>query len=388
MAYLVSGATGFIGRRLVERLLSQRPGVSIHVLDAARVAAAARAPDRALGRGRPDGVGSDPAPPRRSDEPRLGVDDADRGGTADGDGIEHFFHLAAVYDMTADLETDHRANVEGTRHAVELATVVDAGCLHHMSSIAVAGDYRGVFTEDMFDVGQPLSTLTTAPNSRPSRSCDGSSITPWRIYRPAIVVGDSRTGAIDKVDGPYYFFPLIKRAGERLPGWVPLVGPEFGHTNVVPVDFVVAAIDHIAHRPGLDGQTFHLANPTRQRVVDVVNALAQAAHAPRFAAQINGGPLTAVPEGRAVAAGAGPRRPGRAGGWAGRVRHPRGGGLLHRPARRVRHAERYAKRSRDPSIAAPALESYADKLWHYWERNLDPDRFRTSSFHARSVARS
>ena len=94
------------------------------------------------------------------------------------------------------------------------------------------------------------------------------------------MVGDSRTGAIDKVDGPYYFFPLIKRAGERLPGWVPLVGPELGHTNVVPVDFVVAALDHIAHRPGLDGHTFHLANPTRQRVVDVVNALAAAAHAP------------------------------------------------------------------------------------------------------------
>ena len=73
---------------------------------------------------------------------------------------------------------------------------------------------------------------------------------PWRVYRPAIVVGDSQTGEMDKIDGPYYFFTAIKMARHYLPGWFPLVGPELGYTNIVPVDFVAAAMDHIAHQPG------------------------------------------------------------------------------------------------------------------------------------------
>ena len=340
MAYLVSGATGFIGRRLVERLLSQHPGVSIHVLT--RPASLPQL-ERLIERwGEVDPTASDRIRPLLGDltEPRLGVDE-ETVAALRRDDIEHFFHLAAVYDMNADLETDHRVNVEGTRHAVELATVVDAGCLHHMSSIAVAGDYHGVFTEEMLDVGQPLRHPYHLTKFEAEQIVRRGSITPWRIYRPAIVVGDSRTGAIDKADGPYYFFPLIKRAGERLPGWVPLVGPELGHTNVVPVDFVVAAIDHIAHRPGLDGQTFHLANPTRQRVVDLVNALAQGSPRPSGRSPDQRRTADGRSEGRAVAAGAGPRRPGRGAAGAGRGRHPRAGGLLHGPARRVRHAERY-----------------------------------------------
>ena len=379
MAYLVSGATGFIGRRLVERLLSQHPGVSIHVLT--RPASLPQL-ERLIERwGEVDPTASDRIRPLLGDltEPRLGVDE-ETVAALRRDDIEHFFHLAAVYDMNADLETDHRVNVEGTRHAVELATVVDAGCLHHMSSIAVAGDYHGVFTEEMLDVGQPLRHPYHLTKFEAEQIVRRGSITPWRIYRPAIVVGDSRTGAIDKADGPYYFFPLIKRSGERLPGWVPLVGPELGHTNVVPVDFVVAAIDHIAHRPGLDGQTFHLANPTRQRVVDLVNALAQAAHAPRVAAQINGGPLTAVP--RAALSLLAQVPAARA---VGRLVLAEVGIPEQVVSYMDLHAEfdtRNATEALEGSeIAAPALESYADALWHYWERNLDPDRFRTSSFH-------
>src|ERR1700727_1687880 len=107
--------------------------------------------------GEVDPTASDQIRPLLGDltEPRLGVDEETVAALI-RDEIEHFFHLAALYDMDADLETDHRVNVEGTRHAVELATVVNAGCLHHMSSIAVAGDYHGVFTEEMLDVGQPL----------------------------------------------------------------------------------------------------------------------------------------------------------------------------------------------------------------------------------------
>ena len=51
---------------------------------------------------------------------------------------------------------------------------------------------------------------------------------PWRVYRPAIVVGHSKTGEMDKIDGPYYFFKPIQKVRHLLPEWVPLAGPETG----------------------------------------------------------------------------------------------------------------------------------------------------------------
>ena len=83
----------------------------------------------------------------------------------------------------------------------------------------------------------------------------------WRIYRPGMVVGHSQTGEIDKIDGPYYFFTFIKKLREMLPPWMPTLGIEGGRINIVPVDFVVDAMDHIAHKPRLDGHCFHLTDP-------------------------------------------------------------------------------------------------------------------------------
>jgi hypothetical protein len=84
---------------------------------------------------------------------------------------------------------------------------------------------------------------------------------PYRIYRPGIVVGHSKTGEIDKIDGPYYFFKLIQKFRKALPPWMPTIGIEGGRINIVPVDFVAGAIDHIAHKKGLDGGCFHLTDP-------------------------------------------------------------------------------------------------------------------------------
>ena len=110
---------------------------------------------------------------------------------------------------------------------------------------------------------------------------------PWRVYRPAIVVGHSETGAMDKVDGPYYFFPLLKRLRDNLPHWLPLVGIDLGDTNVVPVDYVAKAMDHLAHLPDLDGQAFHLVNPEPQPTVDLINTFAEAARRPTFATPVD-----------------------------------------------------------------------------------------------------
>jgi thioester reductase-like protein len=195
MSYFVTGATGFIGRNLVQKLL-QREG-TIYALV------------RAGSRGRLEELrtsfGADGARivPITGDltQAGLGVSEEDLV-TMRGE-VKHFFHLAAIYDLTADAETQELANVEGTRHAIELGGALEAGCFHHVSSIAAAGLYKGVWTEDMFDEAERLDNNPYFRTKHESeRLVRDECRRPWRVYRPGIVVGDSRTGEIDKIDGP------------------------------------------------------------------------------------------------------------------------------------------------------------------------------------------
>ena len=110
---------------------------------------------------------------------------------------------------------------------------------------------------------------------------------PWTVYRPAMVAGDSRNGEMDKIDGPYYFFKLVQKLRNMLPPWMPTIGIEGGRINIVPVDFVVAATDFLAHLDGHDGECFHLVDPAPMRVGDVLNVFARAAHAPTMALRVN-----------------------------------------------------------------------------------------------------
>ncbi len=202
---------------------------------------------------------------------------------------------------------------------------------------------------------------------------------PWRVYRPAIVVGNSQTGEMDKIDGPYYFFTAIKLARHYLPGWFPLIGPEFGYTNIVPVDYVAAALDHIAHQPGLDGQAFHLCNPKPQRSGDVLNAFAEAAHAPKLTVRIDSKLLKALPKGTLSMLMQLPAAEGVRNAILADFGIPAEVLDVHRPDGRVRHARR---RTGAGGLwhPVPPLEAYAAKLWDYWERNLDPDLFKDRSF--------
>ena len=207
-------------------------------------------------------------------QPSLGVSEEDL--VAMRGEVDHFFHLAAIYDITADAEAQEIANVEGTRHAVELAGAIEAGCFHQVSSIAAAGLYKGEWREDMFDEAQKLDTNPYFRTKHESeRLVREECPRPWRVYRPGIVVGDSRTGEIDKIDGPYYFFKALQRARRVLPSWLPTIGVEGGEINIVPVDYVAAAIDHIAHKPKLNGSAFHLTDPNPKTAGEVVNLFAR-----------------------------------------------------------------------------------------------------------------
>jgi NAD(P)-dependent dehydrogenase (short-subunit alcohol dehydrogenase family) len=373
MSYFVTGATGFIGRHLVQELVDHREG-PIFVL--CRESSLPRMESLI------QSWGSDRVVPVLGDlaAERLGVDEGwiDQHSGADHK-VDHFFHLAAIYDMTADDETNERLNVGGTRHALELAEALGAGCFHQVSSVAAAGDYHGVFDETMFDEGQHLPSPYHRTKYESEKIVRTEATVPWRVYRPAIVVGHSETGAMDKVDGPYYFFPLMKRMRDTLPGWLPLVGIDLGDTNVVPVDYVAKALDHLAHLPDRDGETFHLVNPEPQPVVDMINAFCSAAGAPTFATpvdrRVTRGPASLVPRAlrpSTLINGVIRSAPAQAllDLTVGRLGIP-AEVLAHTSFTSVFDSRRTEKALAGSGIAVPVLEGYARTLWGYWEENLD-----------------
>jgi NAD(P)-dependent dehydrogenase (short-subunit alcohol dehydrogenase family) len=368
MSYFVTGATGFIGRNLVEFLL-EREG-TIYVL--VREGSKGRLEELRNRWGVDDtqvvGIVGDIS------QRRLGLSDSDIERLR-GD-VDHLFHLAAVYDMEADAESQREANVVGTRHMVELANAIEAGCVHMVSSIAAAGLFKGTWREDMFEEAERLDVHPYFRTKHDSEGvvrsdCDQ----PWRIYRPGIVVGHSETGEMDKIDGPYYFFKLIRRIRNAVPQWLPMLGIEGREINIVPVDFVARAMDHIAHLDGLDGKAFHLTDPRPLTAGEVIDVFASAAHAPQTSVRVPAGAIDALePLVRLGLSSIPLATP-----LADRVLADFG--IPRSVLTYVNYPTTFDSRQTQAAlegsgIRVPPLEAYADKLWDYWERHLDPDLYR------------
>jgi NAD(P)-dependent dehydrogenase (short-subunit alcohol dehydrogenase family) len=360
-AYFVTGATGFIGRHLVERLLEREGDIYVLVREGSR----AKLDELIAKWGAAERI-----------KPVIGDLTEARLGVTEDLKIDHFFHLAAIYDMSADETRNAVLNVGGTQQAIDLANALGVGCFHHVSSIAVAGLYDGgTFNEDMFDEGQPLPHPYHRTKFESEKLVREKLQTPWRVYRPSVVVGSSRTGEMDKIDGPYYFFKLIQKIRHALPEWFPLVSLEWGWTNIVPVDYVAAVIDHIAHQPDLDGQAFHVVDPKGQRVGDVLNTFAEAGHAPKAVMRIDRRALANLPKGIVSFALKLPALKQIRSQLLADLGIPEE--VIDYIALSCRFDARDTARAlRNSDIELPPLESYAHKLWDYWERTLDPDLYK------------
>lgn len=365
MQYFVTGASGLIGKRLVKKLLGRKDSVVYFLI---RQESESKI-DALLSYW---GVTKEQAIAVFGDllTPNLGLSQEQIKTLSNK--VDHFFHLAAVYDLKASAEQQIAVNITGTHNTVALANIIAAKCFHHVSSIAAAGMFEGIFREDMFEEAENLQHPYFATKHESEKIVRKEVKGTFRIYRPGSVVGDSKTGEMDKIDGPYYFFKLIQRIRQVLPPWMPTIGIEGGRINIVPVDYVVDAMDYIAHQPNLDGKCFHLTDPEPMRIGDVLNTLARAAHAPTMSLRINAALFGFIP--KAI----------------------RNGMMSLAPVRRVKDAimtdlglpedilsfvnypTRFDNRDaaaalKGSGISCPKLDDYAEKLWDYWERNLDPD---------------
>jgi len=364
MSYFITGSTGFIGRFLVPQLLARGETVYLLVREASLPRLDRLRQKWQVKPSRVVGVVGDLS------QPNLGVSDQDiamlRGS------VKHFFHLAALYDLRASEEELEIANVEGTRHAVALAEAMGVKCFHHISSIAAAGLYPGVFREDMFEEATNLKNPYLRTKHDSERIVRQDCKIPWRIYRPGIVIGHSQTGEMDRVNGPYLFFKSLQKLRNTLPQWVPTLGIEGGRLNIVPVDYVVAALDHIAHLTNEDRKCFHLTDPDPYRVGEVINIFAEAGHAPRMALRFDTRMLGFIPPLVRESIRRNPLVQRLTDSILDDLELPRSVlDFINYPTRfDCRETERCLK---DTRIQVPRLPDYAPVIWDYWERRLDPE---------------
>jgi thioester reductase-like protein len=269
-----TGFPGFLGSALLPRVLDRCPDDVAVCLVQARFAGVARARVETLEarfpsvRGRIRLVEGDltQSDLGLADQPALSAD------------LSEVYHLAAIYDLGVTREAGLHVNVDGTRHVASFAeTAPRLARFHYVSTCYVSGRHAGTYSEEDLDTGQRFNNYYEETKFLAEchvRERIGAGL-PATIYRPAIVVGDSRTGVTQKFDGPYFVLQLLLRQARV--AVMPVMGnPRLTRVNVVPSDFVIDAITHLSGLPRSLGRVYQLADPAPLTADDMLRTMGDA----------------------------------------------------------------------------------------------------------------
>ncbi len=254
---LMTGFPGFLGSALLPRILARREGARAICLIQEHHMATAQERLRAVEQEQPEATGRVDLIEGDITAAGLGLPDS-----VDVDAVAEVWHLAAVYDLAVPEETARRVNVDGTANIIAFcASLPGLRRLQYVSTCYVSGRYDGRFTEDMLVEGQQHQNHyeTTKYEAEVLVRAAMAGGLPATIYRPGIVVGDSRTGETQKYDGPYFVATYM----QRLPGaaFLPDVDPSV-RISLVPRDFVIEAMDVLSVQDRSLGRTYQLTDPT------------------------------------------------------------------------------------------------------------------------------
>jgi thioester reductase-like protein len=272
LSVLFTGFPGFIGARLLPRLLELSPAerfvclVQDRFLDVARRELDTIEQKHPAGRGRLSTVVGDIT--------RSGLGLASEDAARLRRELTAAHHLAAVYDLAVRRELGMKVNVEGTRNVLGfLAEAPRFERLYYVSTAYVSGTATGLFRESDLDVGQAFKNHYEETKFLAEVEVVRSKV-PSTIFRPSVVVGDSRTGETGKFDGPYFTLTAMEKTPS--PGVFLRVGSGRNPVNLVPVDFVVEALARLsAQRQGAN-KTYHLTDPDPVSVFEVEKLFARA----------------------------------------------------------------------------------------------------------------
>ncbi|HTL37547.1 MAG TPA: dephospho-CoA kinase [Kofleriaceae bacterium] len=265
---LVTGFPAFTAKRMIAKLLAAEPDTKLYVLARDKFAPEADALLDHLGAGdRAEVLVGDVC------DMDLGLSSAEYRGLSRE--LTWIHHLAGIYFMGVDDETMRRVNVSGTRTVLELAR--DAARLQrlvHWSTATVSGNRSGTVYEEDLDAGQKFHNGYERTKYEAEKLVRAAMRQlPITVLRPSIIVGDSITGEIDRLDGPYYLMVLIatNASGLRLP----ILGRGDSPLHLVPIDYVIDAGWHAMHSPTAAGKTFHLVDPNPMSARAVFEGVAE-----------------------------------------------------------------------------------------------------------------
>jgi len=254
-----TGYPGFLGSELLPRLLRRDPEATALCLVQPKFAAMARERARPLG-----------------ERVRFVEGDITAPIEAPADDVVAIYHLAAIYDLSVKRGLAMRVNVLGTKNVLDFAERCRAlRRFDYVSTCYVSGSHSGLFRESDLDVGQRFNNYYEETKFLAEVEVRKRGGLPATVYRPAVVVGDSATGATQKFDGPYFVMQWLLRQ-PRL-AFLPVVGRPSRYTfNVVPRDFIVDALEALTGRDETIGGTFQLADPEPMTVDQTIDCIGRA----------------------------------------------------------------------------------------------------------------